>query len=263
MPSIRPMLLFALAGAVLAVCAGCAEETHLSTEVKPLSEPLTEAEWTQFRKIVEGLGPAGLKDLPSVFAPLPDWQASRTLPVSELAESEQRLLDEHWDPKSLTPRLAQRPGLNRLLRREKLTPEQFAGLVLAVGTATSRTHIPEDDPVDELVRRGLTVVDALKRDHRLYSSLEMEDRYGVLDQAVWLHRVDRLQRILSAPGENVALVKQHEEWLANVLPECFQVNPLADVADLLGEQGLPFVELPESGTDADIEWDPLTAAGRR
>src|SRR5262245_52606260 len=114
-----------LCGIVLAVCAGCAEEAPLSTEVRALKAPLSEAEWTQFRNIVQGLGPAGLKDLPGVFAPLPDWQASRTLPVSELAASEQRLLDEHWDPKSMTPRLAQRTGLSRLLRREKLTPEQF------------------------------------------------------------------------------------------------------------------------------------------
>jgi hypothetical protein len=259
----RIIVRFALVGAMLAICAGCADEAPLSTDVKPITDPLTSDDWAQFKKVVDGLGPSGLKDLPSVFAPLPDWQALRTLPVSELAASEQRLLDEHWDPKSMTPRLSQRPGLARMLRREKFTPEQFAGLILSVGAALARTQIPDGVPIDELLRRGHTVVDALKNDQRLYSSLEIEDRYAVLDQVVWLHRVDRLKRLKATPAENVALAQKHAVWLKQVLPACFLTDPLADVPDLLGEQGLPFVELPESGTDAEIDWDPLTAIGRK
>jgi hypothetical protein len=100
------------------------------------------------------------------------------------------------------------------------------------------------------------VIDGLQHDGRIYSSLEIENRYAVLDEALWLHRVDRLKRLLGAPAENVALAEKHRDWLAKVLPACFRTDPLADVADLLGEQGLPFVELPESGSDAHIEWDP-------
>jgi hypothetical protein len=132
-----------------------------------------------------------------------------------------------------------------------------------VGAAASRTQIAEDEPVDELLRRGYTVIDALQHDGRLYSSMEIEDRYGVLDQAVWMHRVDRLKRLLDVPTENVALAEKHREWLAKILPACFRTDPLADVTDLLGEQGLPFIELPASGSDTHIEWDPATAVGRQ
>jgi len=248
---------------VLAICAGCAEETAQSVAVKRFDEVLTDAEWKQFEHVVRELGENGLADLVTVFPPLPDWQPTRTLAVKDLLAVEQRELDEHWDLGHIQPRFTQRPGLSRLLRREKLTTEQFVAIALAVAAASARAHLPDGDPPEEMLRRGRAVINALGRDQRLFSSLDPEERYHVLDQAIWLHRIDRVERLRKVPAENVARAKQHAEWLAKVLPPRFHAHPLADVADLLGEQGLPFVELPESGSDAAIEWDPATALGRR
>jgi hypothetical protein len=258
-----PLRQLALVGALLAACAGCGEEAVLSIEVKQPDQPLTEAEWTSFRRAVEGLGPNGLNDLPGVFPPAPDWPATRTLPVSGLADAEQRLLADQWEPATHAGRLTHRPGLARVLRREQLTAEQLIGLTLTVGAALARSQLPEEVPFDDLLRRDQTVADALAHDERIYSLLETEDRYAVLDRALSLHRIDRLKRMQSVPAENVALLKEHHEWLRKVLPACFHTNPLAAVQDRRAEHGVPFVEHPITGSDAAIEWDPSQALGRR
>jgi hypothetical protein len=243
----------------LLFAAGCAEQLSGTAAVKPFSEPLTAEEWQKFVSLMDGVGADELSGLQSVFPSPPDWQATRSLPVSDLIAAEQKRLDEHWDPQFLALRFSQKPGLARALRRARLSPEQFAGLALAAAAAAARSRLPENDPPDETLRRGRAVVDGLRHDQRLFSSLDLEDRYHVLDQALWLHRLDRIDRLRKVPAENVAWAREHADWLTKMLPACFSNHPLADITDLLGEQGLPFIELPESGSDARMEWDPAAA----
>jgi len=56
------------------------------------------------------------------------------------------------------------------------------------------------------------------------------------------------------PPENITLVRKRWKNLAKIFSAPVTENPLDAVADLLEERGLPFEELFEIGTDAEIEW---------
>lgn len=245
--------------ALCAVLSGCGEEAAPSPRVISIADPITSEEWAQFERLVKSLGDEGLKDWPCVYPPLPDWQPARTLPVADLAAAEQRLLDEHWNPQQVAAQITHRSHVMKQLRQVGMSAEQFAGLMLAVGAATARWQLASQEPSEEMLRRGRKIVHDLQHDSRIFSSLEVDERVRILDQALWLHRLDRVQRLRQVPAENVELVRQHAAWLAEVLPPCFLGHPLAEIADLLGEQGLPFIELPQSGSDLQLEWDPATA----
>lgn len=249
---------FALA-VLCAALSGCGEEVPPTPRVISIGDPITSEEWAQFERLVKSLGDEGLKEWPCVYPPLPDWQPTRTLPVADLAAAEQRVLDEHWNPQQVAAQITHRSQLMKQLRQVGMSAEQFAGLMLAVGAATARWQLSTQEPSEEALRRGRKIVHDLQHDPRIFSSLEVDERVRILDQALWLHRLDRVERLRQVPAENVELVRQHADWLAEVLPPCFLGHPLAEIADLLGEQGLPFIELPQSGSDLQLEWDPATA----
>lgn len=250
----------ALCGALLLSLCGCGQEAPIVTDLKQISDPLSEDEFATFERIVNGLPEPHLKDLPDVFLSLPQWQDARTLPVNELAAEEERRLEEAWQVERIAPRLAGRKGLARLLRRERVSVEHFISLTMAVAAALSRAHLPENSELlDKLIQRSGLTVDRLHRDQRLFSSLTTEGRYHILDDAVWLHRVSRAKLLQTVPAENVALVRQHADWLKEVLPKSLQRDPFADLANRLEERGLPFVELPQSGSDDQIEWSAADA----
>ncbi len=246
--------LSAIAG--LSAVVGCAEEEIEYREVKRPDELIRAAEWVAFVRIVDQLPEPKLRELPGLQPPLPQWHQARTLPVDELAAEERSRLEKSWDPPRLARDLKRIPGLARLIRVEKMTLEQFVGLALTIGTAMQKARLPEDFPLDDLVRRGNLTSKVLGNDHRLFATLSIEDRHRVLDDAVWLHRVHRARILRGIPVSNVTLVRRHAEWLSRVMPARFEESPFGDVVDLLEEQGVPFKELPDPGSDADLEWSP-------
>ena len=78
-------------------------------------------------------------------------------------------------------------------------------------------------------------------------------------QAAWLVRIDRAEHLQLVPAENVELVERHREALARVFPAEYAANPLDSLADPLEEWGTPFEELPASGRDDELSWDPAEA----
>lgn len=255
-PDTRRIL--ALAAALL-LLTGCAEEELHFTEVRQFDQPVTPEEWAAFQRIVDAMPEPKLAPLNGVSLPLPQWQDARTMPVYELAAEEQRALQTAWDPSQAARRFTGTRGLGRLLSREHMTVEQFTGVALAIGAAMRRVRISDDFPWDEVLRRGHRTIAALERDQRLFSGLPIDIRHRVLDEAVWLHRVERVERLQKVPPENLELVAAHKDWLSKLMPEAFRKHPFEDVADLLEERGLPFVELPESGRDDELEWNPADA----
>lgn len=238
---------------------GCAEAPSEFTGVKQPNEPIADNEWAAFVRVVDDLPQPKLKDMSSPFPPLPQWQDARTLTVNELASEERRALEKAWEVSRVAAQLARSKKLARALEREKMTHEQFVGLALAAGAALARSHLDDDYSFEDYLRRGADEIEVLKHDQRLFSAMSIDVRHSVLDRAVWLHRIDRAERMRAIPAENVALVRKHAAWMADVMPSAFQRSPLADVADLLTERGLPFVELPESGNDDQIEWNAAEA----
>jgi hypothetical protein len=253
------MIVGVLALAATLLTGGCAEEEIHFTEIRKADEPVTPEEWQAFIRIVDAMPEPKLEPLTAAISPLPQWQDARTMPVYELAAEERRSLDTAWDPAQAARRFTGVRGLSRLLGRERMTVEQFTGIALAVGLAMRRAKLSEDFPWDDLLRRGERTLLAFDRDQRLFSSLPIDVRHRVLDEAVWLHRVDRAERLQKVPAENVALVTDHADWLAKSMPEVFRKHPFEDVVDLLEERGLPFVEMPETGRDDELDWNPADA----
>ena len=188
--------------------------------------------------------------------PPPDWDEGRTFEVRELVDREIKMLAERSDVEKLATHLPKNRPLLRALRREQLTPEQFVGLSLAIGVALSRSTLRDDQDLDRIIEEGERKIDELKQNAKPFHLHSQEGKHRVLRQAVWITRVDRAKRLKTVPPENyVDLVQKHGESLAAIFPEEFTVNPLDAIADLLEEQGTPFEELAESGTDAEIDWN--------
>ena len=83
--------------------------------------------------------------------------------------------------------------------------------------------------------------------------------YYVLKQAVCITKADRVNRLQLVPPENFALVCKYRDVLDSIFSVQVNSNPLDAVADLLEEQGLPFEERSDSGSDEHIVWNPNEA----
>lgn len=251
---LRNLLSIWLGCLVLGLVPGCGGEMLEYTEVKRIDEKVTEAELQSFLDVIEQLPEKALPEFPPVFAPPPDWSASRTLPVNELVAEEQQLLAERWKVGWLVGHLQQQPDLERILRERSMSLEQFAGLTLALGASLSAGTLREDQDLEALIETGRSAIERLEADTRNFSTLSDEDRFRVLHQAAWITRLDRAQRLKQVPPENLALAAEHRERLAEIFPREFTTNPLDPLADMPEMRGIPFEELSGTGSDADISW---------
>lgn len=243
-----------LAGSALAALfAGCRPDALQYREFKRVHEKVTQAELEQYLRVVKSLPGGKVPELP-IYRPLPDWDPERTLPVNELLNEERKLLDRGWNVEWLSRELKGNRLLQRALRRENLTTEQFVGLTLAVGAALSRSRLNDDRRLDAVIKRAKETIRELERDDRTFAKLSREARYSVLRKAAWLTRMDRASRLKDVPPENLALVAAHEQELKAVFGPEFQIDPLESIADLLEERGMPFEELEASGRDEEITW---------
>ncbi len=246
-------MLSGLVGMCLLI-GGCGHAEPAPTEVKRLNEPVTEAEWAAFVRIVDRLQDHRLPAFPAVFLPPPQWQEGRTALVPDLCQEEIRRREECWDPAKLAPVFARHKPLIRLLQREQMTAEQFAGLLLAIGAATCRSDVPAAIDLTSVAERARKEVDDLKREYQqAFTLLTPESRYTVVVQAMWIARMIRAEKLLQVPADNLALVSQHREWLEQAFPNELLKNPPEELQDLFEERGLPFQELSESGSDEDLD----------
>ena len=249
--------------AICSLVAGCAEDSTEFTETKRIDEKVTEAELQTYLRIVHSLPDKKLPDIPPVFALPPEWNHARTLPVGELVNEEKNLIAERWTAEWLARQLQRNRRLSRALRREKLTLEQFAGLTLAIGVSLARNTLRDNQKLEEMLQAGHIVVDRLGSDTRPFLSLPLDGKHYILQQSAWILRVDRIERLKLVPPENIALVRTHLEVLEPIFPSEFTSNPLDAVVDLLEEQGLPFEELVESGSDDLIVMEPGRGRNRK
>jgi hypothetical protein len=237
------------------VVGGCGQSRLDFAEVKGTDEKVTESEMISFLRIIEALPEKKLPELPTVFAPPPNWKPTRRLPVSDLVKEEQHNLSEHWSVERLVEQLPRQRSLQRALSWQQMNPDRFIGLTLAIGIALSRATLHDRQDLDELVETGRMRIRKLKSNDAVFAQLSEENQHAVLREAAWITRVDRANRLAEVPPENLALVQSRRERLEQIFPPEFTVNPLDTIADLLEEQGIPFEELPLSGRDDQIEWD--------
>ena len=257
-PFSTSLLLPALLLATCMAC-GCGEEAPEYSEVRRIDEDLNPDELQTFIRIVNQLPDHRLPDWPLLFQAPPQWKASRTLSIGELLQEEQGQLDQKWDVSTLAAQLKQNRQLHRVLHRERMTAEQFTGLTLSIGMALCANTLREEQDLKLLISRGEIVLGELRRDARTFSTLDEETRFHVLQEAVWLCRLQRANQLNLVPIENIQLVNSQREVISPMFPEEFNHNPLDAIADVLGSKGLPFEELPSSGFDDQITWNPELA----
>lgn len=249
--------------AVLLLSAGCAKNALEYTEVKRINEPVRLDEFREFVQIVKKLPGKSLPELPPLYAPLPDWDTSRTLSVGGLVREEKEVLRQLWDERRLGRVLSQDTRLKRVLEQHEMTVEQFVGLAQTIGLAVSRSQLREDQKLSNTLRRGQETVSRLESDSRTYSTLSDDEQYFILQQAGWINRYDRARRLLLVPDKNIELAVQNEAILKEILPAEYFMNPFDSVRDLLEEFGMPFEETAESGSDADLKWSTFEAEPER
>jgi hypothetical protein len=238
------------------VVLGCAEEPLEFVEVKRVDEVVSEAELDHFLEIVRQLPDEKLPELQTIYRVPVVWNDLRTLPVSDLVSEELAEIERPWDTKDLADAMDTNRRFQQVLKQAKMTPEQFMGLLLSVGTAMNKSFLSEQFDFDGFIERGERVVDQLQKNHTPIADYSPDRQFSLSREAVWLYRVDRAKRLRDVPLENVELVRSHWEELAAIFPAEFQVDPLATIKDPLEEQGIPFEELPETGSDALIQWNP-------
>jgi len=153
---------------LVAVCAastilsGCGDATLTFTEVKRVSQEVSPGELRTFFEIVEHFPEKKLPPFPDLYLPLPNWNAERTLPISDLVDAEQVTLVERWGTKRLVDSLPQSRRLDRWLLRKRITREQFVGLTLAIGAALSRSTIRANQDLSGIMNKGEKVVSRLR-----------------------------------------------------------------------------------------------------
>lgn len=234
--------------------AGCGSGELDYREVKQINEQVMAGELRSWLRVIDALPEQRLPTMPAVFIPPPDWAPSRTLTVQALVEEAVERQDRVWSVERIADRSSRSRAFERALRRERMTPQQFAGLTLAIGLAVSRQTIRENQDLAAYVKRGETVIADLRQDGRTFSGLEPDARYYVLRRAAWISRLSRAERLLQVPAANVELIRKHHERLAALFPAEFTRNPLDAIADRSEEEGVPFDVLPGEPTDDSIQW---------
>jgi len=245
--------------AAASVLAGCEDSTLTYTEVKRINEEVTLSELRTFFELVEHLPDEKLPPFPDLYLPLPNWNAERTLPISDLVDAEQMSLAERWGTQQLADALPQSRWLDRWLLRKRMTREQFVGLTLAIGAALSRSTVRENQDLSGIVAKGERVVSRLRSNSTPFNTLTPEAMHNVLHEAAWITRHDRARRLLSVPESNVELVLKYSEQLVELFPAELTKNPFDGIADRLDKQGIPFEELPGNDSFDTLNWNPEDA----
>lgn len=238
-------------------CFGCSEESLEYTEVKRPNEKVTEEEYEAFLRVIDSLPEKKLPEFTSVLVPAPKWLKSRTLRINDLVSEAEIEISDRWKVEWIARQLKRNRSLQRILRREAMTTEQFVGLTLTIGVALSRNTIRSHQDLNQIVKTGNEIVRQLKTDNRLFHKLKEEGRHAVLRDAVWITRIDRAKRLRQVPPENMELAETHEEELVKIFPNYFSINPLDELIDNLEEFGIPFEFLPDSGFDEITQWEKL------
>lgn len=239
---------------VAATLSGCAEPKIEFREIHRVDEVLSQTDLDRLYRIADFLHSKRLPELAPHFLAEPQWDENRPASIATLAGEEFARLEETIQLPVLIGSLKKNPRLDYALKREKLTRSQFVGLVLAVGMAIHRSRLDEARDLDEYLETGRIEIRDLKSRNESFATLPLDQRMSALEQATWITRVDRAERLKTVPDENVELVSNEFDKLRKIMPEEFLTDPLFGINDPLIDYGVPFREIGSTGFDAEISW---------
>jgi len=244
---------------LLLLIVGCGDEPPPFTEVKRPDQVITDSEWAAFERVVSALESPRLPSPQPAFPVPPNWPANRTLPIADLMEEEKLKLENGWSVERWSSLYTQNRLLARLLRREQMTVDQFSGMVLTLGLAAARKQLDPALNLTASLENGRPLVNRLRKDQRVFSSLPSVERFDILREAHWLTRIDRIEHLQMPPEGNLQLVEKHWDWLKKILPIEFLEDGAPQLIDRMAAEGIPFLETERTGLDAHIEWSPAEA----
>ncbi|MFK7779457.1 MAG: hypothetical protein QM501_15235 [Gimesia sp.] len=221
---------------------------------------MTEAELKKYLKVIKLIPQQKIPTFPSVYAPAPTWSHIRSLPIEDLVNSEQINLSQQWDIQRISDHFGTRNRtLKKALQRRNMSKKQFISFTLALGLAASRLQLNEDQDLDEIIEQGNKIIQKLQLEKRPFSSLSLEERHRTLHEAMWIARVNRAERLIQVPPENINLVRKNWDQLKETLPPEFLNNPLEDLSDTLAERGMPFTINEKEDSDELLQWTTTEA----
>ena len=225
------------------------------SEAANVDDKISAAEFDSFISIIDSLSEKKLPELPETLLPRPHWTQERTLPIQDLVRQEKDAIDERWSIEWMTSKMPKSQSLLRALRREEMTPEQFVGLTLAIGAALTADAVDKRINLEQLATEAEQYVAEIAADETAFHSLNDEKAHQVLVKASWISIEKRVATLMQVPPENITLVRKNRERLDEIFPEDLKQDPLAELTNLMQERGIPFDEMPESGSDEHLEWD--------
>ena len=234
--------------------AGCEKPPIDFLEVRRIDEALRPADLDQLARIAKQMPNGRLPSLSPHFLPAPRWDSNRPATVATLSREELERLRESTQLDVLVRSNGRNARLRYALKQESLTDEQYTALLLAVGMAVQKSRLDPARDLERYVRDGRGKMKQLADRKESFAAMPRDDQIRALDDATWITRVDRAERLLRVPMENVTLVAGRTDELAKLLPKQFLKDPLASVADPLRDYGVPFRERPDSGFDSELTW---------
>ena len=243
----------------LILLSGCGEASLDYTEVKRIDELVSTDELKSILRVARNLPENRLPKLPSIYTPPPVWQAERTLSVKELIAEEEDTIRRRNDVEQMAEFLGYNPRLDELLHKERMTREQFVSLFITIGVAMSRSAMTDEVDFEELIHDGQAALRPLKTDRTSFATYSEDQQFFMLQQAKWLTRIDRAEKLQLVPSENLQLVRDHHDLLAPIFPVELQSDPLQAVTSPSEENGTPFEDTAGTAFDQKIHWSQKDA----
>lgn len=234
--------------------AGCGEPKIEFREVVRLDDRLDESDIATLERIARQLRGGRLPAMPPHFVPPPRWSADRPASVATLAREELARVRQSTRLSRLGDAVSHNPRLRHILNQERLTDEQYVALVLAVGVAGQKARLDASRDLNEYVRLGRRHLKDLAARTESFAALSPQAQVDAVEQATWVTRVDRAERLLRVPAENVAVAAASRSRLEKILPRSFLAAPMEGVNVPLLDVGVPFHEGGKTGFDSDLFW---------
>ena len=239
---------------VLGLAVGCANPPParvLSVTVEA-SEPLSDADVTDFRRLAEALPDGALAGLAAALPGPPHWPGDSTRTVADLAAAEADRLTRDLRGPALATTLAGDPGARRLLDDLGWSAGRFASVAASLGVAAVAADLPDDRRLRRWLAGAEADAAALAADGRVFSRLIPAERASVLRRAACLPRRVLLAAALAVPPGNRAVAAGPD--LAGVLPAGFDRSALDRLLTDSQRHGVPFRDPDPARDDAALRW---------
>ena len=245
---------------ITAGLVGCGGHQEHHEHVKELTEEVTPSELEQLLAIIDRLPGGKLPTFDSPMSPPTRWALGQEKSIERIAGEKLDQLEERWTPGYVSQTFVRNPRLRWAMASAEMSPENFSALILSVGVALSKSSVPPETDLGNLLKRAREGAQKLNEDRRSMATLASDEQYQIVQQSLWIPLLDLMTHYPMVSDGTLQLVKQHRARLEKAFPPEFTENPLPYYDKILNNSGLPFEDLPETGITDLTAWDPESTA---